>query len=98
MRVHRAFALLKIVWEGEAPAEPQAMESVIFPAAQQELRPPENPPSGNKLKPCAGPDVRRQKTQESLSAGRTKNNGHMMLILTGGKGPEEGQNPHSPQK
>jgi len=27
------------------------MESVIFPAAQQELRPPENHPSGNKQKP-----------------------------------------------
>jgi len=32
---------LKIAWEGEAPAEPQTMESVIFHAAQQELRPPE---------------------------------------------------------
>jgi len=42
--MHRAFALLKIAWEGEAPAEPQTVESVIFHAAQLELRPPENCP------------------------------------------------------
>jgi len=36
---------------GEAPAEPQAMENVIFHAAQQELRPPEDWPSSNKKKP-----------------------------------------------
>jgi len=37
----RAITLLKTVREGEAPGEPQTMESVIFPAAQQELRPPQ---------------------------------------------------------
>jgi len=36
---------LKMSREGEAPAEPQTMESVNFHAAQQELRPPENCPS-----------------------------------------------------
>ena len=36
----RAFALLKMAREGEAPAEPQTMESVLLLAAQQELRPP----------------------------------------------------------
>ncbi|HWL06921.1 MAG TPA: hypothetical protein VNQ76_00760 [Planctomicrobium sp.] len=39
-RRDRTVALLKIAWEGEAPAEPQAMESVTFHAAQQELRSP----------------------------------------------------------
>jgi len=37
--------LLKISGEGEAPAKPQTMESVIFHAAWQELRPPEDFPS-----------------------------------------------------
>ncbi|HWL10769.1 MAG TPA: hypothetical protein VNQ76_20345 [Planctomicrobium sp.] len=41
----RAFALLKTAREGKAPAEPQAMESLIIHAAQQELRPPGNCPS-----------------------------------------------------
>jgi len=38
-------SLLKIAWEGEAPAEPHTMENVIFHAAQQELRPPKYCPS-----------------------------------------------------
>jgi len=42
MNSNRAFVLLKIAWAGEAPAEPETMESMIFHAAQQELRPPGN--------------------------------------------------------
>ena len=65
----RAFALLKMVREGEAPAEPQTMESILLLAAQQELRPPEDCPILKQAKkPWRGDSPESSRCFESLTS------------------------------
>lgn len=51
----RAFGFLILDWEGAAPAQPQTSKCMIFHAAQQELRLPENQDNLKKRKPWETP-------------------------------------------
>jgi len=57
----RVFALLKIAWKGEAPAEPQIRERVILLVAQQELSPSRKLPILKQAKALRRASIHRSK-------------------------------------